>query len=63
MALKRLDKEVEFVRFPGSNHGFLRAGHPRMRQEYLNRMLAWFDKHLRAKAPITLEGQTASVGD
>ncbi len=63
VALKRLDKEVEFVRFPGSNHGFLRAGHPRMRQEYLNRMLAWFDKHLRAKAPITLEGQTASVGD
>ena len=51
VALKRLDKEVEFVRFPGSNHGFLRAGHPRMRQEYLNQMLAWFDKHLRAKSP------------
>ena len=63
VALKRLDKEVEFVRFPGSNHGFLRAGHPRMRHEYLSRMLGWFDKHLRAKAPTTLEAQPASAGD
>ena len=25
--LKRLDKEVEMVRFPGCGHGFLRTGH------------------------------------
>ena len=45
VALKRLGKEVEFVRFPGCSHLFLRNGHPRLREEYLARTLAWFDKH------------------
>ena len=44
--LKRLGKEVEFVRFPGCSHAFPRTGHPKMREEYLARTLAWFDKHL-----------------
>ena len=47
VALKRLGKTVEFVRFPNSNHSFPRAGHPRMREEYLSRMLDWFDDWLR----------------
>ena len=46
VALKRLGKTVEFVRFPGSNHQFPRTGHPRMREEYLARMLDWFDDWL-----------------
>ena len=46
VALKRLGKTVEFVRFPGCNHAFPRTGHPRMREEYLTRMLAWFDDWL-----------------
>jgi len=46
VALKRLGKEVELVRFPGCSHMFLRSGHPRMREEYLSRMLEWFDNHL-----------------
>ena len=46
VALKRLGKEVEFVRFPGCSHLFNRTGHPRMREEYLKRTLAWFDTHL-----------------
>ena len=46
VALKRLGKEVEFVRFPGSGHGFLLDGHPELREEYLSRMLDWFDRHL-----------------
>ncbi len=46
VTLRRLGKEVEFVRFPGCSHLFLRAGHPKMREEYLTRTLAWFDKHL-----------------
>ena len=46
VALKRLGKEVEFVRFPGCSHLFNRMGHPRMREEYLNRTLAWFHTHL-----------------
>ncbi len=44
--LKRLGKEVEFVRFPGCSHGFPRAGHPKMRVEYLERTLDWFQRHL-----------------
>lgn len=45
-ALKRLGKTVEFVRFPNSNHQFPRTGHPRMREEYLSRLVAWFDDWL-----------------
>ena len=44
--LKRLGKEVEFVRFPGSAHSFTRLGHPKMREEYLARTLGWFRKYL-----------------
>ena len=45
-ALKRLGKTVEFVRFPNSNHQFPRTGHPKMREEYLARMLGWFQQWL-----------------
>ena len=44
--LKRLGKEVEFVRFPGCSHLFPRMGHPKMREEYLTRTLGWFDRYL-----------------
>ena len=46
VALKRLGKTVEFVRFPDSNHSFPRTGHPRMREEYLARLVRWFDQWL-----------------
>jgi len=46
VVLKRLGKEVELVRFPDCAHSFLRAGHPRMREEYLARTLDWFNKYL-----------------
>ena len=46
VALKRLGKEVEFVRFPGCSHLFLRFAHPNLRQEYMQRLLDWFNKHL-----------------
>ena len=48
VALKRLGKEAEMVRFPGCSHGFLRSGPPELREEYLSRMLAWFDRYLAA---------------
>ena len=47
VALKRHGKEVEFVRFPDCSHLFLRVGHPKMREEYLRRMLAWFQRYLQ----------------
>ena len=48
IALKRLGKEVELVRFPGCNHLFTRTGHPKLREEYFRRALDWFDRHLGA---------------
>ena len=45
-ALKRLGKEVEFVRFPGCSHQFPRMGHAKMREEYLARTLGWFNRFL-----------------
>ena len=52
VTLKRLGKVVEFVRFPGSSHSFVRSGHPRMREEYLARLLGWMNSHLAVGAPI-----------
>jgi dipeptidyl aminopeptidase/acylaminoacyl peptidase len=46
VALKRFGKEVEFVRFPGCSHLFLRVGHPKLREEYLRRVKEWFDRYL-----------------
>ena len=46
VVLKRLGKEVEFVRFPECSHQFPRAGHPKMREEYLARTLEWFRQRL-----------------
>ena len=46
VTLKRLGKVIDFVRFPGQNHGFPRIGHLKMRKEYLTRMLAWLDCYI-----------------
>ena len=46
VTLKRMGKEVELVRFPGSSHGFVRAGHPKLREEYLSRLLGWMNEHI-----------------
>lgn len=53
VALKRLGKEVEFVRFPDCAHSFLRNGHPRMREEYVRRLVEWFGRYLKAEARAT----------
>ena len=45
-ALRRLDKVVEFVRFPGCSHSFPRMAHAKLREEYLTRTLGWFNKYL-----------------
>ena len=46
VVLKRLGKEVELVRFPDCSHAFPRIGHPKMRHEYLQRTLGWFERYL-----------------
>lgn len=46
VALKHMRKDVEFVRFPGSNHELSRSGKPEMRLERLNHICRWFEKYL-----------------
>ena len=45
-ALKRRGKTVEFVRFPGCSHLFMRVGHPSLRREYYDRVVEWFQRWL-----------------
>lgn len=47
IALKRLGKEVEFVRFAGENHELSRSGKPWNRVERLERIVSWFNKYLK----------------
>ena len=46
VALKRLGKTVEFVRFPDSTHRFRKMGHPSMMIEYYRLMLGWLERYI-----------------
>ena len=47
VALKRLGKTVEFIRFPGCSHRFIRlGGQARMAAQYMDRVLTWFDLYV-----------------
>ena len=46
VALKRRGKTVEFARFPGCSHLFLRSGHASLRKEYYDRSAAWLKRWL-----------------
>ena len=46
VALKRLGKTVEFVRFPDSTHRFRKMGHPSMIVEYYRLMLGWLERYI-----------------
>ena len=48
IALKRLNKEVEFVRYPPeASHDLSRSGPPDLRLDRLKRIVEWMDKHLQ----------------
>jgi len=44
--LKRLGKEVEFLRFPHENHELSRSGMPKRRMARLDAIVNWFNDHL-----------------
>ncbi|MBC8399848.1 MAG: S9 family peptidase, partial [Candidatus Marinimicrobia bacterium] len=46
-ALKYLQREVEYVRFPEEPHGLSRHGRPDRRERRLRFLIKWFDKHLK----------------
>ena len=48
IALKRLKREVEFIRYPPeASHDLSRNGPPDLRLDRLKRILQWMDKHLQ----------------
>jgi dipeptidyl aminopeptidase/acylaminoacyl peptidase len=46
VALKKAGCEVEFARYPGGSHLFLRVGPAEHREDVLRRVLGWFSGHL-----------------
>ena len=46
VALKAAGCEIEYVRYPGGSHLFLRGGPAAHRADYYARVLAWFKAHL-----------------
>ncbi len=48
VALKRLDKDAEFVMYEGEDHGLSREGTPSRRSDRLERIVGWFDSYLRS---------------
>lgn len=46
ISLKKLGREVEFVRFPDENHNLSRSGKPKHRIERLEYIIGWFDRHM-----------------
>lgn len=45
-ALKQADCEVEFARYPGAPHLFLRLGPAGQREDFVGRVVRWFEEHL-----------------
>jgi dipeptidyl aminopeptidase/acylaminoacyl peptidase len=44
-ALKRLKREVAFLRYPREGHELSRSGEPAHRVDRINRIVGWFDRH------------------
>jgi dipeptidyl aminopeptidase/acylaminoacyl peptidase len=45
-ALKELNKDVEYVRYPNSGHDLSRTGDPRQRMDRLNRIIEFFERYI-----------------
>lgn len=47
VALRHLRREVEYVLYPDESHVYASSGRPDRRIDRMDRVLAWFDTHLR----------------
>jgi dipeptidyl aminopeptidase/acylaminoacyl peptidase len=47
VALRRLRREVEMVRYPRDGHELSRSGEPKHRVDRLERIVSWFDRHVQ----------------
>jgi dipeptidyl aminopeptidase/acylaminoacyl peptidase len=59
VVLKKLRKEVLFVRFPDENHEMSRTGRPRHRRDRFGFILDWMSKFLQSEARIEREKEAA----
>jgi dipeptidyl aminopeptidase/acylaminoacyl peptidase len=59
--LKKLRKEVLFVRFPDENHEMSRAGKPRHRRDRFGFILDWMNKHLQPERVAEREKETVGA--
>lgn len=50
-ALKVLGREVELILYPEEHHGMRTSGRPDRRIDRMERLLAWFDEHVRRGRP------------
>lgn len=57
-ALKYLDRQVEYVRYPGAGHDMSRSGDPLQRMDRLNRIVEFFERFVENDRPAP--GATAS---
>lgn len=46
VALKRLGKETQLIRFPGADHNLSRSGNPHLRTRRLSHIVRWFKEHI-----------------
>lgn len=46
IALKRLHKETQLIRFPEADHNLSRSGHPHLRVRRLRHIVRWFEEHI-----------------
>jgi len=55
VGLRRLGKEVTYAKYKGEGHGFLAFAN---QVDFCNRIIAWFDEHLKKTAKVSLASQT-----
>jgi dipeptidyl aminopeptidase/acylaminoacyl peptidase len=54
VALRMLDRDVEFVRFPGEGHELSRSGSPIHRKQRFEIQLEFFGRHLGVPSPVVV---------
>jgi len=62
-ALRRLGRDVVFVRFPDESHGLSRTGKPKHRHERLERLVGWWKKYLPADEAQAGDMQAVATND
>jgi dipeptidyl aminopeptidase/acylaminoacyl peptidase len=55
VGLRRLGKEVTYAKYEGEGHGILAFAN---QTDWCNRVIAWFDQHLKQKSQVSLANQT-----